>query len=233
MDIHAGHRNRLRKRFLSEGLDSFSEHNVLELILFYALPRIDTNEIAHALINHFGSFTAVLDAPLDEICKVKGVSYGTAVLIKSYMPVARYYMARKGSEDMVLDTAEKCGDYLLGCFAGLMEEKTMLLCLDSKCKLLGCATLAEGNIGNVGFSSRKLIETVIDYSASGVILAHNHPSGIALPSESDLEATKSAARFLRAVGVSLLDHIIIADDDYVSMAQSAEYRQIFEIQKNF
>ena len=233
MSIHKGHRERLRARFLADGLESFPPHNVLELILFYAIPRKDTNELAHSLLEHFGSFSAVLDAPVEELCKVKGISRGTAVLIKSFMPVARYYMASKGSKDLILDSAEKCGDYFLGCFAGLIEEKTMLLCLDSRCKMLACVPLAEGNLGTVGFSSRKLIEAVIEYSAAGVILAHNHPSGVALPSDSDIEATKSAAQFLRAVGVSLLDHIIIANDDYVSLAQSAEYREIFINQKNF
>lgn len=227
MGVHDGHRNRLRARFLAEGLESFQPHNVLELILFYALPRKDTNELAHALLNRFGSFNAVLDASVEELCKVNGINYGTAVLIKSYMPVARYYTACKGSDELILDTAEGCGDYLLQVFAGLKEERTYLLCLDSRCKFLSCVAVAEGDSCSVGFNSRRLVEEVINAGATCVVLAHNHPSGVALPSQSDIESTKLVARLLRGIGATLVDHIIVANDDYVSLAQSAEYNDIF------
>ncbi len=228
MGIHDGHRNRLRERFLKEGLDSFRAHNVLELILFYAIPRKDTNELAHALLERFGTFSGVLDASVEELCKVKGISYSAAVLIKSYMPVARYYTASKGSSDMILNTAEACGDYLMDCFAGLTEEKTMLLCMDARCKFLACTTVAEGDICSVGLSSRKLMEAVINSGATCVVLAHNHPSGVALPSDKDVEATIKVIDIMNTVGANLVDHIIVANDDYVSMSQSAKYKHFFK-----
>ena len=227
MGVHDGHRNRLRERFLQEGLDSFQPHNVLELILFYAIPRKDTNELAHALLDRFGTFSAVLDAPVEELCKVKGISYSSAVLIKSFMPVARYYTASKGNDEMILDSVEKCGDYLLSHFAGLLAEKTVLLCMDSRCKLLSCVDLAEGDICSVGLSSRRLAEAVINSGATCVVMAHNHPSGVAIPSRSDIEATHRAAELVKTIGATLADHIIVANDDYVSMLQSAEYSHIF------
>ena len=227
LSVHDGHRDRLRERFLKEGLDSFEMHNVLELILFYAIPRKDTNELAHNLLERFGTFSAVLDAPVEELCKVPGISMGTAVLLKSYMPVARYYTACKGSGEMVLNTVESCGDYLLKYFAGLTEERTVLLMMDGRCKFLSCATVAEGDICSVGLSSRKLMEAVIGAGATCVVMAHNHPSGVALPSDKDVDATIKVAQLLRTIGASLVDHIVVANDDYVSMAQSAEYREIF------
>lgn len=227
MGVHDGHRDRLRERFLNEGLESFEPHNVLELILFYCIPRKDTNETAHALIERFGTLHGVFDAPVEELCKVKGISYSGAVLLKTYMPVARYYTKTKGDNKMMLDSPEKCGDYIMGLFAGLIEERTVLLCMDNRCKLLATTVVAEGDICSVGISSRRVIEAVINSAATAVIIAHNHPGGVALPSFQDVAATKRLVSTLAGIGVSVLDHIIVANDDYVSMAQSAEFTDIF------
>ncbi|MBQ5810607.1 MAG: DNA repair protein RadC [Clostridia bacterium] len=227
MGLHDGHRDRLRNRFLENGLETFYPHNVLELILFYAIPRKDTNELAHNLLNRFGSFHAVLDAPIEELCKVPGIGYNTAVLLKTYLPVARYYAASKGSPDMILDSSELCGNFLLSNFIGLTEEKTLLLCMDNRCKFLACVNVADGDMNSVGVSTRKLVETVLKTGATCVVLAHNHPGGVAIPSPGDVESTKKVAVAMKSIGVSLLDHIIVANDDYVSMAQSAEFKGIF------
>ena len=228
MGVHDGHRNRLRERFLTEGLDSFEAHNVLELILFYAIPRKDTNELAHRLLKEFGTFAAVMDAPIEALCKVKGISYTTAVLLKTYMPVSRYYIADKGNFNMLFDSPEACGSYFLKYFAGLTEERTVALCMDGRCKFLACLNLAEGDTCSVTLSSRKLLEAVLPTGATCVVLAHNHPSGVAVPSDSDVDSTVNLVDALDSVGINLADHIVVANDDYVSMAQSAKFAHIFK-----
>jgi len=233
LGVHDGHRDRLRERFLAEGLDSFDSHNVLELILFYAIHRKDTNELAHRLLEEFGTFAAVLDAPVEALCKVKGVSYSTAVLLKTYMPVSRYYIADKGDFNMILDSPDSCGDYLMSYFAGLTEERTIALCLDSRCKFLACVTVAEGDTSSVGLSTRKLLEAVLPTGATCVVFAHNHPGGIAVPSDNDVLSTQYVAKALETVGIDLADHIIVANDDYVSMAQTAKHAHLFDKFKKF
>ena len=229
MGIHDGHRNRLRQRFLDEGLDNFQPHNVLELILFYCIPRKDTNEIAHRLIQKFGTIHGVFDAPVEELCRVPGITYNGAVLIKSFLPVARYYTKSKGDNNYLLDTPDICGHFAEDLFRGMTNERTVLICMDNRCKLLSTVTIAEGDISSVGVSPRKIMETVLATGATGVIIAHNHPGGVALPSPSDIVATRNIAAVLSGIGVRLLDHIIVVSNDHVSLAQSAEFADIFTL----
>lgn len=227
MGIHDGHRRRLRERFLTEGLDGFEPHNVLELILFYCIPRKDTNEVAHELISRFGTLHGVFDAPVEELCKVPGISYNGAVLLKTFLPVARYYTKSKGDSENLLDTPDRCGNFAQELFSGMITERTILICMDNRCKLLSTVIVAEGDISSVGISSRRVLEAVINSGATSVIIAHNHPGGVALPSAQDILATRHIAATLSSIGVSLLDHIIVVSNDYVSMAQSSEFADIF------
>lgn len=219
-DLHAGHRERLRGRFLSEGLDGFAEHNVLELLLFYAVPQRDTNLLAHKLIEKFGSLAGVLDAPAEELCQVDGVGRNMAVLLTMMPQLFRRYKLSGLSTGQPLNTIEKAGAYLLPRFIGLRNEVVYLLCLDAKCKPLCCRQLFEGTVNIAQINTRKVVETALSMNASSVILAHNHLSGVALPSQEDEMTTLRVAAALDAVGVALADHIIVADDDFVSLAQS-------------
>ncbi len=220
MNPHKGHRERLRERFLAEGLDNFPEHNILELLLFYALPQKDTNPIAHALLTEFGSLAGVLDAPLEELCKVSGVGQNAAVLIKLLPPFWRRYQMSRTAGDDCLDTIEKAGAYLLPRFFGLKTEQVYVLCLDAKCKLLVCKKLFEGIVNAAQIHTRRVVELALACNASSVILAHNHLSGVALPSHDDRVTTLRLKEALESVGVFLADHIIVAEEDFVSMAQS-------------
>ena len=223
MSIHSGHRERLRSRFLKEGLDNFEEVNALELLLFYCIPRKDTNELAHALLDHFGSFHQVLDATPDELMTVPGIGEGTATFLPLIASACRYYRVNQASNMKALDTIEKCGDYLVNYFHGRKNETIMLLCLDAKCKRIVCREIAEGSVNSASISARRVAEIALSVNATSVILAHNHPSGVALPSTDDINTTKLIAKSLRAVDIVLTDHIIVAEDDYVSMAQSGLY----------
>lgn len=220
MSIHDGHRERLRKRFKDEGLDGFSEIQTLELALFYAISRKDTNPIAHALLDHFGSIAQVLEAPVEELQKVPGVGENTAVYLRMITELGRFYMVSRTTQTKVLTTLEQCAEYMLPFFYGRRLETVFLLCLDAKCKVLCCKEVAEGSVNAAGISVRKVVETALGANATSVVLAHNHPSGVAVPSGEDVQTTRRIAAALAAVDVHLVDHIVVADEDYVSMAQS-------------
>lgn len=220
MSIHDGHRARLRKRFKEEGLDGFSEIQALELALFYAISRKDTNPIAHALLDHFGGLAQVLEAPVEELCKVPGVGENTAVYLHLITELGRFYMVSRTAQTKVLTTLEQCAEYMLPFFFGRRVETVFLLCLDAKCKVLCCKEVAEGSVNTAGISVRKVVETALGANATSVVLAHNHPSGVAVPSGEDVQTTRRIAAALSAVEVHLVDHIVVADEDYVSMTQS-------------
>ena len=223
MSVHDGHRQRLRNRFLKEGLDNFDQVNALELLLFYCVPRKDTNELAHKLLKHFGSFHQVLDATPEELEQVPGVGASISTFLPMITSAFRYYRVSATKNAVTLDTIEKCGDYLVNHFCGRKNETVMVLCLDAKCKMIVCRELGEGSVNSTSISARRVVETALGVKASSVVLAHNHPSGVAVPSADDVETTRIIGKSLDAVGIVLTDHLVIADEDYVSLAQSGLY----------
>lgn len=218
--VHSGHRQRLKDKFLEHGMDSLHDINVLELVLFYAIPRQDTNPIAHRLLDTFGSLAAVFDASVEELMQRGGLSQNAATLIKLIPAAARRQQISRASFDTILDTTRRCGDYLVPFFFGETEEVVYLLGLDAKCKALGCVKLFSGTVNYANLSIRRVVETALNMKATSVVLAHNHTSGIAVPSQEDIRTTMSVAHALDLVGVLLADHIVVADGDYVSMAES-------------
>lgn len=225
MSIHDGHRQRLKKRFVDQGLDSFTQVQALELLLFYIIPRQDTNELAHRLLERFGSFSQVLDADLEELRSVKGIGENAAIFLKMIPAAARYYMVDKAELDgNPLLTTEACGKYLMPNFLGRSNETVYLLCLDAKGKVICCRMVGEGGINSAGVPIRRIVEISLAAKATSVVLAHNHPSGIALPSAEDVSTTQRVATALEAVDVILADHLVFADDDFTSMVQSGYYR---------
>ena len=218
--IHKGHRERLKQRFLEEGLDNFTDIQVLELLLFYAIPRADTNPIAHGLLEHFGSLAQVLEADTEELKKVPGIGDHAATLLTLVIDLCRYYQVNCAQQTAILTTLEACGRYLVPRFFGRTRETVFLLCLDAKCKVLCCKEIGEGSVNTASISVRKVVETALAANATTVVLAHNHPSGIAVPSNEDIQTTQRIAAALSAVEIHLADHIVVADGDYVSMVQS-------------
>jgi len=220
MNVHAGHREKMRTKFLAGGLDAFAEHEALELLLYYAIPRKDTNPIAHALMERYGSLSAVLAAPVEDLQKVEGIGESTAILLKLVPQIQKKARLADAKRETALTSVSQFGAYLLEQFRGEKNEVIYQLCLDRKGKLLACKRLGEGDVSSANLDIRRMIENAILTSASGVVLAHNHPSGIALPSQDDYIATDQAKVALATIGVVLLDHIILADDDFVSLAES-------------
>ena len=223
MSIHDGHRQRLKNRFREEGLDHFEEHEVLELLLYYTIPRKDTNPIAHELMNRFGSLAQVLEARPEELAKVPGMGDAAATFLSLITSVGRYYLVNRTIQETILPSIEKCGQYLVPFFHGRRNEMVYILCLDAKCKVLCCKEMGEGSVNSAGVPIRRIVEAALGANATSVILAHNHPSGFALPSGEDVQTTKRVALALDAVEIQLVDHIVVADDDFVSLAQSGLY----------
>ena len=217
---HKGHRERLKLRFLESGLDSFTDVQALELLLFYAIPQKDTNPIAHALLDRFGSLSQVLDADVEELKKVPGISDHTASLLRLVTELARFYQVDSAQRTEVLTSLDACGAYLVPRFFGRKVETVFLLCLDAKCKVLCCREIGEGSVNAASISVRKVVEAALSANATTVVLAHNHPSGVALPSADDVQTTRRIAAALSAVEVQLIDHIVVAEGDFISMAQS-------------
>ena len=179
MPIHDGHRQRLKERFAQEGLDHFDDLYVLELLLYYAIARKDTNPIAHALLDHFGSLTAVFEATPEELQKVPGIGRNTAIFLSLIPQVGRYYQIKRADPGDILHTLEQCGRYLVPYFYGREHETVFLLCLDAKCKVLGCKLVGEGSVNSANIPVRRVVEIALNTNATTVVLAHNHPSGIA------------------------------------------------------
>lgn len=219
-NIHEGHRKRMKERFMKSGLDDFAPHNVLEFLLFYSIPRGDTNPIAHRLIDAFGSLSGVFDATPEELMKVSGVGESTAILISMIPQMARKYLEDKADAVNVVGGCGDIGAYLLPKFVGRTNEALMMVSIDNKNKVISCSVVAEGTVDSAKVSRRKVMEEAMKVKATRVILAHNHPRGVAVPSAEDVAMTREIGRLFSQVGIELVDHIIIADDDYVSMAAS-------------
>ena len=224
MDVHSGHRARMKARFLKYGLDGFADHEVLELLLFFALPQRDVNPLAHELLNRFGTLSNVLDASVEELCAVPGVGDNAAALLRLIPQISRRYMMSRTDFDRIIDSSEKAGNYLVPRFYGEHDEVVYLLCLDAKYKVLDCPLVMRGSVNTVSFSVRRVVECALAAGASAAVLAHNHTSGIALPSKEDADTTVRMREVLASVDITLTDHIIVADDDYVSMADNGYFR---------
>ncbi len=222
MNIHTKHRQRVKKRFLNEGLDHFEELHALELLLFYANPREDTNEIAHDLLIKFGSLRHVLEAPVEQLMTVNKIGEHAAILLSLVKGMAQKYML-SGDSTAPLNTMEDCGRYLINRFIGKRDEVVMLLCLDAKRAPRCCRIVSEGSVNAAEISTRKVVEAALTVNATSAILAHNHPSGIAVPSMQDIVTTRRMGAALAAVDIILEDHIVVADRDYVSLRDSNYY----------
>jgi len=223
MHTDAGHRQRVKERFRKEGLDEFEEVHVLELLLFYALPRIDTKPLARTLLDRFGTLALVLEATPEELMSVPGVGENVAVYLNLITAAGRYYQKVRTDRPVILNSTEKYGSYLVDLFYGRRDETVFALCLDAKCKVLCCRKVGEGDVNSVNVPIRKMVEIALAANATSVILAHNHPSGLAIPSAEDRETTERLAKALGAMDIVLADHVIVSDNDFISMLQSRCY----------
>ena len=223
-NIHKDHRNRTKERFRQEGLEKFEDHQVLELLLFYTIPMKDTNPLAHELINTFGSLNKVFDASIEDLTTVEGIQTQSATFIKMIPQLCSRYYAEKvavtaNTEDNIIDyIAQK----LIAKFIREVNEVMYLICLDNSLNIICFQKLGEGTTDAVSILTRKILEIAIRNNANSVIIAHNHPTGLALPSKKDRQTTTQLYNTLNSVSIKLLDHIIVAGKDYFSMAQKGQ-----------
>ena len=225
--MHEGHRKRMRGKFLQSGKDAFHEHEMLEMLLYYSNARGDTNPLAHTLIDKFGSFSGVLDASFEDLMQVKGVGENTAFLLKLIPAAAAVYMDDKFSDGKLILSSDDAFAFLRSKYIDVNVEISSALFLNRKGKLIKWAKIGEGSVISTAIDTRKLVEIALQCKATQIILCHNHPSGIAIPSRDDIFTTQNIVDALRSVNVKVVDHIIIAGNDYVSMAQSRESSIIF------
>jgi len=197
-NLHAGHRQRVKERLEKEGLDSFSDHNILELLLFYSIQRKDTNETAHLLLEKFGTFDGVFDAEIDELTEVKGITQHSASLIKLVGEAwRRYTLSKNNYESTSLDSIEKAGEYVCTRLMGSNREKFLVVCLNNRLNILGSEVLFDGTVNRAMVDIRKISEYALRKKASSIIIAHNHPSGVPEPSDDDINLTAKIADALK------------------------------------
>lgn len=215
---HSGHRERLRRRFIDNGLDGFEEHQALELYLFYAIPRRDTNPLAHRLLERYRNIGGVCDAPFDELERDFGLSESAATLLKLLPEMSRLYNESKLSDTNFIDP-ETVGEMIARRFIGRTSEAVALLLGSAKGKILYFDIVAKGSVSSSDFPLRRIVDLAIRHNARTAYIAHNHPSGSLLPSRADIDVTKLLDSTLSSVGVHLLDHFIVADNEYASLRE--------------
>ena len=220
---HLGHREKLRQRFIREnGLDHFEDHQILELLLFYANPRGDTNPIAHALLEQFGSLKGVLEARPEMLMTGTGVKETAATLISMVVPLTRVWNRCAMAEPERIGNSREAEKYCLSILAGHRSERFYVVSLNAKCQVLGRRMISEGSLSEVSAYPRIVMETALNYNAHSVLLCHNHPGGTCAPSPEDIASTLQLQRLLNGVGILLLDHIIVANENTYSMVQHGD-----------
>lgn len=212
--IHAGHRKRLRERYARSGMEDFAPHEVMELLLTYAIPRIDVNPMAHALIEKFGSVAGVLDATVEDLRKVDGIGPEAAMFLKMLPEVFRHYQLSSCDGRETYDTVAKLGDYLRALYTGVTVERVYLILLDNSLKIKDRIPLCDGSVNCSSVTVRTIAEYALRGNAAAVVLAHNHPGGLAIPSGADLEVTQTVESALETIGVPLLEHLIVTENSY-------------------
>ncbi len=218
-NLHELHRSRMRARFCTTGANSFQDHEILEVLLYYALPRRDTNELAHELLKHFGRLDKLFYATLEELIQIKGVGEKTAILLKTVFECHRRIENTVGPEQE-LQLYDQIGEYLVKSYTGIQFEQMLLLILDKKGHIVRTIQISEGTYDMVAVNKRKIISYALSASAPFVVLAHNHPSGILVPSFEDKSLTMEIDELLKALNIELLEHFIIADGRYFGIKQN-------------
>lgn len=224
-NLHSGHRQRMKQRMLEYGIDSFHDYEVLEMILYYSIPKKDTNEIAHRLLNTFGTLKDVFDADYSELITVKGIKESSATLIKLFQKTTQRYWQEEFIDDgrPDLSTEEKMMEYCKTLFLGEKNEMIYILALDNNLHLMAKKLLSEGMPNRVELSIGQITDFAIKKGSGILVLSHNHPSGISSPSHADISFTDRQFTSLRSIGIILHDHIVVGNDGATSMKAKGHF----------
>jgi DNA repair protein RadC len=209
--MHEGHRQRMMQRYMSGGLEGFEEHEILELLLYSVLPRVDTNPVAHRLIGRFGSLAAVLEAPPEELEQVEGVGVKAAAFLSMFPDLLRAYeKSRIGARPVIRSIKDAC-DYAKALLFGKPFEQFYAVWLGTQGRVIHCERISEGSITESPVYVSKVAAAALRQRAAKGFIAHNHPGGSVQPSRADIETTHSILRALSVLGIELIDHIIVSD----------------------
>lgn len=217
---HSGHRDRLRQKFLKaarrEALEAIHDYELLELILFQAIPRRDVKPLAKALIARFGSLGGVFSAPAEALMRVEGVKETTAVALKAVAAAALHMIREDVIDKPVLSSWDRLLDYCHASMAYRDTEQFRILFLDRKNRLVADELQQKGTVDHTPVYPREVVKRALELQASAIIIAHNHPSGDPQPSRADIDMTRRIEEACKAVGVVLHDHVVIARSGYCS-----------------
>ncbi|MDR1243885.1 MAG: DNA repair protein RadC [Endomicrobium sp.] len=216
---YVGHRKRLKDKFCLNGLHGLADYEVLELILTYVIIRKDVKVLAKELICSFGSLKQVVDANVEDLKKIKGVSENVAIFILFLKRFASLYCSLDIKEKNVLSSPKKVYSYLMSTIGTEQVEKIYILNLNSKNEILSCLEIESGTVNKTYLNTRKIAEIALKHNAVSVIIAHNHPSGILAPSKNDIDSTCSIKRSLGIIDVFLVDHIVVTNNKYFSFKE--------------
>lgn len=216
-NIHDGHRKRMREKFYKNGLEAFTDIEALEMLLFYAVPYRETNTLAHALLDKFGSLENVMAADYNHLIQVDGIGDNTASIIKFVPEFMRRLQINIGSKVKVLNSVENAASVIKPYLSGKKIEELYMFCLTTKKTLIRVVPLQKGTVDSVQIYTRHILSEALMNNAHSIILAHNHPSGSKEPSKEDIEKTILIEKTLRGVNIELADHFIIADNDFASL----------------
>lgn len=214
---HKSHRKRLKNRFINEGLENFEKHNALELLLFYSIPRKDTNDIAHELMEHYNSFAAIFDADYDDLIRQKNITENTAVLIKLIPAIAKMYRMDKKGRYLLFNNVEDIGKFLVDYYFGYTREVMVAVLLNNNFEMIECVKIAEGSVNSASITFRKIAEIGLAKQAASFILAHNHPDGSLIPSEQDKLLTMNIKSTFEGINFPMIEHYIIAGEYYTTI----------------
>lgn len=212
--VHHDHRRRMRERMLRYGAENFADHELLEIALFAANPRGNTNELAHTVVEHFGSIYSVMEAQADELTEVHGLGEAGAVQLMCMAELSRRYIRSSREPGTQYDTVQKIAEYLWSYFHTLDHERLYMMLLDNRMGLIDLILLSDGSVSSTEVPTILMLEKIARKKPVFVVLSHNHPHGIAQPSENDLGVTRHVRKVLSLVNVMLLEHIVIADDRF-------------------
>lgn len=215
-----GHRRRLRERFIKAGFTGFHDHEILELLLTYAIPQKDTKPIAKDLIEKFGSIVNVLNADIEDLRKVTGIKEYAAVFIKFSRELITRYFQSSIPEQASFSSIDQLVAYLNPFYYGKRKEIFMVLYLNSRNERLAEENLGEGTVNEAVAFPRRIVESALKYNATSVIIAHNHPGGILEPSEQDKNITKNIKEALSTISISLQEHIILNEEGHYSFRKN-------------
>ncbi len=222
-----GHRKRLKEKYRNEK-NSLHDYELLELLLTYAIPRIDVKPAAKELIKKFGSFENVFNATPAQLMNVKGIGENSATLISLFNTINGRINKNRNENIKELNNSEETKEYFVNLLRAERNEKIAVLSLDNSNRIISCRVISEGTVNLIEISPRKIVEAVITDNASNVIIAHNHPFGDSEPSAKDVDFTLKTRDLLRPLGVELFDHIIVGENDAFSMRSSLRFVHYFK-----